>query len=421
MNFTSFSETSIFVRFIADEPKLIKNLSLIPENKESLISCKDYYKMKLCNFTNFYFEKDNSGIYNTYHLNHKSTYSCYYDSSPIKITLSYEAIDIDIKDRYNKKIGVNGRMYLRTDYNDEDKNIFNDSNIEENTKFSNNIIYDETESSIVDCNLWKTFEGIIFIFCKFRINLSIGYHRLNFAYNSFIYNEKYKIYLHYKFASNYVGVEQFDIPLPFLYSNDQTIEIEDEKDKYYLKFRLLDYQNEKIVLKSSNYYERFTNLFLNKCSIEQKELICEVEKTEFEEAGISQLDLYFFIPSMDESEVYFSLNTIGIINVNYALPKIDVKVQIKKLMDNHIDKYNFITYETETDVKNISNIMTKPFELNFNEGTLYTNGIYSLCYLKKKGENPLYLLCSTDEVDAREDEDLYLVLEELWDEEVLEK
>ena len=108
--------------------------------------------------------------------------------------------------------------------------------------------------------------------------MSKGYHKLNFADNSFIYNEKYKIYLHYKFASNYVGVEQFDIPLPFLYSNEQTIEIKDEKDKYYLKFRLLDYQNKKIVLKSSNYDEGFTNLFLNKCSIEQKELICELRR-----------------------------------------------------------------------------------------------------------------------------------------------
>ena len=132
--------------------------------------------MKACTVSKYHFDRNKGGVYSTRRLNHMNESSIYYDSSPIKITLPFE-INIYGKDNPNTiEIGYHGIIYLKSDYNDTDRNIFNDSNIEEKTKFTTKISYDYSYDYDISCHLWKNTEGIICIFCKLDKGLGYGYH-----------------------------------------------------------------------------------------------------------------------------------------------------------------------------------------------------------------------------------------------------
>ena len=172
-NYT-FSE-SFNIRYIMDEPELAKEMTL-NSNSSNEINCTNLYKMKACTVSKYHFDRNKGGVYSTRRLNHMNESSIYYDSSPIKITLPFE-INIYGKDNPNTiEIGYHGIIYLKSDYNDTDRNIFNDSNIEEKTKFTTKISYDYSYDYDISCHLWKNTEGIICIFCKLDKGLGYGYH-----------------------------------------------------------------------------------------------------------------------------------------------------------------------------------------------------------------------------------------------------
>ena len=52
--------------------------------------------------------------------------------------------------------------------------------------------------------------------------------------------------------------------------------------------------------------------------------------------------------------------------LNNRAPKIDLKITIKELLEHSIDKFNYIPYKVETDVKDIANLETDIFYLKFN-------------------------------------------------------
>ena len=243
--------------------------------------------------------------------------------------------------------------------------------------------YDVSNSTQTFCHLWKKKDGIVYIFCRLNKNLGFGEHNIKFYSGEFLLNN-YKIKINIQ--NKNFRVKQHDIPFPFLYSDEQDINIDEGNDKYYLKFKIEDYNSEKMLLKSK-IENGLGNIFLDECSIENKELTCEVKKSEFEEAGSSKYELYFYIDSL--SEGFLASNLTGDINVKYSMPKINVKVTIKKLIDNKIDLCNFIAYETETDVENITNTLSETFLLNYCDWDCY----HINCYLKQLSEEPLYLIC----------------------------
>ena len=287
-----------------NEPKLAK--ITINLNSSSPFGCGDWYKIKSCYVSKYHFNRNEFGIYNTNHLNHLNEYSPYYDSSLINVILPFQ-IYINQEDNPNRiVIGYNGIIYLKSDYNDKEKNIFNDSNIEENTKFNAYIKYDNIDTTFrTPCHFWKNTENIIFIFCYLNRNLSIGANKfMILARPGFPYNN---LEVHIEFNSYVVNVFQLQGSFPFLYSKNQTINIEEGTDTYYLKFNIKNYQNEKLILVNEPPYY----IFLDECSTEKKELICKIGKSELEEIPLSRIKPLVYYPSSEDKGPLIQLPMIG--------------------------------------------------------------------------------------------------------------
>ena len=381
LNFNSHEKLTI--RFIMNDPTLAENIKLNQDHWIELY-CKDLNKMKKCDVPKSHFDGKHFGNYYASRSNHNHRPAIYYDSSPINIIKPLE-INI-IGNTYDIYIGNKGMLYLETDYNDTELNVFNDSNIEENTKFNMSFSYGDKNYSNIPCHLWKNGENIIYIFCKLNETLSNDNRKIKFDMVKFIYN-KLVINITQKFNISFIQLEK---PIPFLYSKSQTINIEEGKDIYYLKFNAENYQNEKFIIR----VEGPRQILLDECSMEQKELICKLYKSDIEENYFRYLyesNFKIYYPYLNGPLI--PSHMVGTISVKYNMEKIDVKITIGKLLQKYVDKYNTFAYEVETNVTNISNLVTEFFPLNFEFFKETTETIVEDCFFKKANDNPLYLVC----------------------------
>ena len=181
-------------------------------------------------------------------------------------------------------------------------------------------------------------------------------------------------------------IYQFQGTFPFLYSNNQTINIKEGIDSYYLKFNIRYYQNETLIIIN----EPLLYIFLDKCSSDNKELICTIDKSELEEIPLRLIKPKVYYPSSLDTEQLLPLPMIGEIILNYTLSKIDLEIKIIKLLENHCDQNNYFAYEVETNVTNISSLVSEKFQLDFIDNNEI---IQADCFFKKANENPMYLLC----------------------------
>ncbi len=354
------------------------------------------------NVSKSFFNDKKNGADTESFLNHKSSIS--YDSSKIK-----DLIPLEIRIPWegntgNRFVGDKGILYMITDYNDTNKNIFNDTNIEENTKF--NISFTRRNKnknySDISCHLWKNTKNIINIFCKLNENVEEGSFSIDIHETSFIYDKYIVKIIH---IYHYLPVFQFTEPFLFLYSKSQTINIEEGIDTYYLKFNIELYYNESLIIHSFIPWHMY--IVLDECSVKKKELICKIDKSEIEDIYLSDIYLRVYYPPgilpmfQDESVDKFFINYPN-------LPKIDIKIKITKLEDNYFYNDHYFAYEVETNVKNISNLLTEIFSLKFknNNGEVKNKG----CYFKKSIGSPFYLLCRGYDLGANS---LYEIKEEI--------
>ena len=137
---------------------------------EGELVCNIKNKINVCSVPKSHFDGKQSGNYYTSRDNHVWTQSIYYDSSPIKITKPFE---LNIIERHQTiYIGNKGKLYFITGYNDTELNVFDDFNIEDNTKFTSSFSCGEQKYSDISCNLWKNTENMVYIFCGLNENLS---------------------------------------------------------------------------------------------------------------------------------------------------------------------------------------------------------------------------------------------------------
>ena len=124
--------------------------------------------------------------------------------------------------------------------------------------------------------------------------------------------------------------------------------------------------------------------------MEKKELKCEFSKSELEEISFYSINFFAYCPYC-EKEQLLTFSMVDEFKVKYTLPKVDINVTIKKLVENNFNSNNYFPYEVETSIQDITNLVTKPFEHTF----ILENGekIDGECIFKKINENPLYLLC----------------------------
>ena len=255
-------------------------------------------------------------------------------------------------------------------------NLFDNTDIEERTNFKteisdiNNIIYS------INCRLWKKANEEIIIFCNFD-NIPKGNYYINLN-NTIISYNNYKIMI---LLNNKIQIEKLDLDIIDIYSNEQFINIEDNKELYEIKFKINSYNNEHLFL-----IKELLPIYLDNCEVKNKELKCFISKNKIEEL-LSYNNERFWISFFDNNNQFDKSPLISDIYINdNNIQKKVIYLEIKKLLSNIAEKDTVIAYETN--VTDISRVMMSPntFNLNFNNNKIS-------CSLRKFEENPLLLIC----------------------------
>ena len=295
--------------------------------------------------------------------------------------LEAKEIEISVKHKDPIYLGRSCTFYFNTNYKDTE-NIFDDSDIEEKTTFKTTIKF--IHSDDINCFLWKPINGNIVIFCKIVKEEYINYTYVTLAKASFIYNN-YEINIIP--PSESFSIKALDMPIPILCSNEQIINIEKDKSIYEVKFRLIDYENQPLFLYSSEIKYHF-----DKCSSEEKYLICKITKDEIEE--ISEYNNQTFNIYTHNNDYYLGIyknELISDIIINDdIITKENIYVYITQLAQNVFLETKYMTYKTN--VTNISNVVSSKF--NYQKEYSKWDYIYlTNCYFKKTDKDPLLLLC----------------------------
>ena len=340
------------------------------------------YNSKHCFVPRTYFNGKSNGYFYTYHLNHKNEYSIFYELSPIKVILS-AIINIRNKENPNPiKVGKNGVLILITDYNDENINIFNIFDIEDETTFYGKFIGNNSNFYNPHCRLWKPQKENIRMICKFDTNLLD--EKIKFIdYNLTYHGTTIRI-----ISEEYIAVKQLESEISFIYSDEQTINLEDDSNSYTLQFKKEIYNNEPLFLYNNEM--RAINL---DCKNGSKELICNIKGSKILES-LSYNGEKYYVYQWTNLEGLLKLDGVLDISINYNNAKEDIYLNITKLITLEIDKNNYIVYETN--ITNISNVNTDIFILS-------TSGKGNLkCFFKKyrKDQGKLLLLCDSEKLES---------------------
>ena len=172
-------------------------------------------------------------------------------TQPLKATDGATEIMINIDSDHNFGriyLGDNGTLFFVTDYNGSDP-IFYDSDFNENFSFDTSIQFDSKDEFNAICRFWKPLNENLVILCKLSKNLVNELHRITLFQKTLFYKD-YNISIVYSAS---ISVQQLENPLPFLYSEKQTINIEQDKVIYELKFKLGDYHNENLLLHGTGF------------------------------------------------------------------------------------------------------------------------------------------------------------------------
>jgi hypothetical protein len=169
-----------------------------------------------------------------------------------------------------------------------------------------------------------------------------------------------------------------------LYSSKQTIILKDDKEIYDLKFKIVSYNNEMLLI---NYQSALEN-----CEQVSNELICHIAKGKLEE---------ILTPVMNGNKIYLGyldqnsakrgkFSLIPPIEVKSFITKKDIYVGITKLVENIAEHDTLIAYKTN--VTDISNVRTdlESFSLKFENRDGEKE---SSCSFRKYENNPLLLVC----------------------------
>ena len=392
LDFTS--EQSLTISFLTSNPSSIDNLKFVPDS--DYLNCEVLNGIKKCivPFIHFIGQKNNNYYYLNQTIKNEPSSFVHYESSPIKVILPENIIEIYVNDEDNKNyygnplmIGKNNFLNLITNYADEN-NIFDISDIEEKTHFNTTIYsYNYFKEIFVKvmCRLWKPKNDKIRILCKLNEDIGINSIKLNSV--SFNY-KKYRIAI-ISTMSFKIDTKKTNKNILILYSDKQEINIEENKQYYDLKFKIEEYNNEELILLEykpeirDEFY--FSEFILDNCTTEGKVLTCTIEKEKIIEGLYYSGEIFSLNFYSLEKEQPYKLFDVLDIKINYNISqKEDIFVRVTKLLQTNLSSYNIIPYETN--ISSISNVQTDIF--------LYTkvNNVF-MCRFKKTTNKPLLFLC----------------------------
>ena len=147
-------------------------IKLNPESE--VLECTNKLGLLNCIVPLSHFDYEQDGYYNLHYTNSRGDLSIYYEVTPFKVLLPERKViklKIQRDDNLNTiLVGETGTIYFFTNYNDSE-NIFNISDIEENTKFETTVIDDSKNKYDVKCRLFEPTNKKIVILCNLDENL----------------------------------------------------------------------------------------------------------------------------------------------------------------------------------------------------------------------------------------------------------
>ena len=282
--------------------------------------------------------------------------------------------DLNQEDKYVEKDDV--IISFKTDYKD-DENKFDISQ----SVFETKIKDDLNNTYNAACKLWKPLDDNIRVICNFTGNINKDASSINLNNITFQYDNKYNITI---IQTEQIRVIPLEVHIPFIYSNSQTINIEEDKSTstYELKFNVSKYNKEFIVIQNGD--SEHGQLIIDNCKNNEnngKKLICIFKKE----------DILEILCDFG----YYNLSDAGIITINYnGKNKEDIYINITEVKDKEIYNDRYITFDTN--VSSIDNIVSKKFNLIFNRGEEKKE---VPCFFKKSKTKKLLLLCSVKNLD----------------------
>ena len=248
------------------------------------------------------------------------------------------------------------------------------------TCFDTTISNTENKSYTVKCGLWRQKDDYLLIFCNIDETIPQGEWSLNLNDKSFDYDE-YTITL---IADQYTDLTftKKDLNMIDLYSDKQTLNLDEGKESYDLKFKIVSYNQEKIILNWA--------IVLEDCKQQNDELICPIKKSQLE-AILDPEYLYLVVNYINSKYRIEDFVLIPKIDIVYnSVQKKDINVVLTKLIENVGEHDTHIAYQTNiNDIQNIY-MNTESFELPFQSKSEEAN--FS-CGFRKYENNPLLLVC----------------------------
>ena len=288
-------------------------------------------------------------------------------------------LEIQIRDfaKDANVVGKKGTLVLEEDYFNENK--VNIIDTEKKTYFETTI----SEQYKINCGLWRQENSDFLIFCNIDESIPEGVYSLTLNGISFQYKE-YMITLR---ASQKFTFRKLNEDIIDLYSDKQTIIIKEDIETYDLKFKIVSYNNEKLII---NY-----QYVLENCKQENNELICPITKSILVEnltpgPDGNKISLRCF--NHDSTKRLGIFHLVAPIEVKSLIPKTDIYVGIIKLLEDVGESDTLIAYETNvTDISNVRNDL-ESFSLKFESKENEEN---SSCFFRKYENTPLLLVCWT--------------------------
>ena len=376
---------NLIVEYYGVNPDRSEGIRLNPDAEE--LECENEIEVKRCFVPLNHFERKASGHYYTYRNNYLDQPQINYESPRIEVILpiDYE-YKIRIKEEDNKnaiEIGEKGTLYLFTDYNEDETNIFDPSDIEENTIFETTIIDDEENTYNVNCRLFKPTGEKLIILCHLNENLKYTTQNITLTDVRLTYHE-YNLTI---LSETSVTVNQLNYPIPFIYSDKQIININDDTEEYELKFKYDSY-NENDLIYIRGYLSNYNYAILDNCETKEKELICKMSKEKLETLLVNN-KVSFKLGNLNDNYGTIMFDLVYYIDITYEIAeKEDIYVTITKLLNNVTESASNYAYET-----NITGIP----ELYSNTFLFEKNGSQPFCYFKKNKINNLLFICEADE------------------------
>ena len=230
----------------------------------------------------------------------------------------------------------------------------------------------------IDCGFFKEEGGKLYTFCNFDEKIPAGNYSLDISEVTKITYKDYNIALK---QDGTLEFKKYDSDIIDLYSDKQTITVEEGKDTYDLRFKISTYTKMPILLNLQIAID---------CSQEKDELVCQITRNQLESILAKEED-QLFMGYINYNYRAKKFPLISKIVVKYNLQKKDIFVGITKLIENVAEDDTLIAYETN--ITDISNVFTSigVFDLEFSNSNTGTKSCS--CSFRKYDENPLLIVC----------------------------